>query len=1224
MASQSNVGAMPSPEVHWSHDGHANDDSEHNGHHGETGGSHDGGYVLFHGKGKAAKAKSSKGKAHKGGHGKGGSGKGSRHTSHDGKWEAGGGAWGSWPTASPKTPAPMAAPSSSTATPTLAPGPTKPPGPPSPPTPPSRTEYPTSFKPSLPTRPTPSPPRPPTPPTFPTYLPSASPAASTVPPPEDPPLVWLGVGGCTPRNPCPACHGDCDVDDDCAYPLECHKRSDDSTVPGCASGGEGDVPGADYCYDPVGGTPTTPTAAPVVGGSARPTPTTPTAAPVVGGSARPTMPGPSGSPSVLAPLPALTWRGVDGCTPSDPCPACAGDCDVDADCASDGNDSSGDDPSGGAAILACFKRADGSSDPVPGCRNGGPGDVPGADYCYDVRYAPTTSPTTSGGSGRPTRDAYFIRSQAWESDDDGDGGAASIARASPLAQGDLSDLRSLAPAGWCLSGALFPDYYQLITEACVPDDPSYEGAVVARMEQMDQLWAMDAEGYLRSVFDRSRCAMVPPSGVDTAAVAATEAPVEIGPCDDPNTLNRFTHDASASPSTLTLKKYPNLCVTFLGGDVANRGAPAYLSQCKNTAKYGWDFVAEGDLAERTPPPSPAPRLRYLGRDACTPEAPCPECTGDCDVDGDCQNGLRCFQRDRDDSTKVPRCAVGGPGDIPGADYCYDDGGGPTPPTPTPPTDPTNPAYPAPTPEPPLRWLGAEGCTATAPCQACEGDCDEDVDCLGDLVCHKRPVGGDGRVPGCAEGGMGDVPGGDYCSDPSATGASGFGFDEGPSRPSAADVNSRPRPPRPATMDERQVGLAPSAAPATAAPTSSSAPSGPTPPRPGVEATAAPTSSSAPSGPALPGMGGAATPMPTYRPTLPSGAAPGAEPGDPTEAPTPATTPGPPPSRPATPGPAPAEGGTAGGTAYPTLSPAAPTAPADEGTTVSPMAAPGASPRPPILAPVQIAPGESTLAPSAPVTSPQQPPGGPPPTAPAGTTVLPTYAPTPPPGRPSSMDGPPPTAPMGTTVLPTYAPAPPPGGPSQGLVEETTAAPSAAPAASGPAPEVTQTAAPAAKPSSSGDDGSGDGNGHHGGWGSWTSPPRPVASSGTSNGNNDASGHHHHHGTKPGKEGKAGKGAKATNIGQGHGHGSVETLAAAWGHGGTMVGIARARGHHHDKATTRGEREGEEQAEADAGAEAEVASAKEEDEDQARRHREDGKHEGSTRWDREHSDGEAGA
>ena len=32
--------------------------------------------------------------------------------------------------------------------------------------------------------------------------------------------------------------------------------------------------------------------------------------------------------------------------------------------------------------LACHKRADGASDPVPGCALGGAGDVPGVDYCY--------------------------------------------------------------------------------------------------------------------------------------------------------------------------------------------------------------------------------------------------------------------------------------------------------------------------------------------------------------------------------------------------------------------------------------------------------------------------------------------------------------------------------------------------------------------------------------------------------------------------------------------------------------------------------------------------------------------------------------------------------------------------------------------------------------------------------------------------------------------------
>lgn len=72
----------------------------------------------------------------------------------------------------------------------------------------------------------------------------------TLSPTPGPPLTWVGVEGCTIDNPCPACSGDCDISTDCLSGLECFKRTDSSNVPGCASGGVGDIPGADYCYTP--------------------------------------------------------------------------------------------------------------------------------------------------------------------------------------------------------------------------------------------------------------------------------------------------------------------------------------------------------------------------------------------------------------------------------------------------------------------------------------------------------------------------------------------------------------------------------------------------------------------------------------------------------------------------------------------------------------------------------------------------------------------------------------------------------------------------------------------------------------------------------------------------------------------------------------------------------------------------------------------------------------
>jgi hypothetical protein len=54
-------------------------------------------------------------------------------------------------------------------------------------------------------------------------------------------------------------------------------------------------------------------------------------------------------------------------------------------------------------------------------------------------------------------------------------------------------------------------------------------------------------------------------------------------------------------------------------------------------------------------------------------------------------------------------------------------------------------------------LGGSGCTSSSPCATCQGDCDHDNDCIGDLQCFQRSNGE--AVPGCA----GDHPADyDFC------------------------------------------------------------------------------------------------------------------------------------------------------------------------------------------------------------------------------------------------------------------------------------------------------------------------------------------------------------------------------------------------------------------------------------------------------------------------------
>jgi len=58
---------------------------------------------------------------------------------------------------------------------------------------------------------------------------------------------------------------------------------------------------------------------------------------------------------------------------------------------------------------------------------------------------------------------------------------------------------------------------------------------------------------------------------------------------------------------------------------------------------------------------------------------------------------------------------------------------------------------------PLLNLGSSGCTASKPCEACQGDCDRDTDCKSGLKCFQRS--GYDQVPGCAAGGKNGY---DYC------------------------------------------------------------------------------------------------------------------------------------------------------------------------------------------------------------------------------------------------------------------------------------------------------------------------------------------------------------------------------------------------------------------------------------------------------------------------------
>jgi hypothetical protein len=116
---------------------------------------------------------------------------------------------------------------------------------------------------------------------------------------------------------------------------------------------------------------------------------------------------------------------------------------------------------------------------------------------------------------------------------------------------------------------------------------------------------------------------------------------------------------------------------------------------------------------------------------CTPESPCGPCTGDCDIDADCDDGLECFQRFASENPwdPIPGCSGSG-GKI--VDYCY------------------NPEAPSRSEETyKLITLGRD-CTSEFPCAKCYGNCGTDDHCIGNLKCYQRTFNDNPweGVPGC--------------------------------------------------------------------------------------------------------------------------------------------------------------------------------------------------------------------------------------------------------------------------------------------------------------------------------------------------------------------------------------------------------------------------------------------------------------------------------------------
>lgn len=123
---------------------------------------------------------------------------------------------------------------------------------------------------------------------------------------------------------------------------------------------------------------------------------------------------------------------------------------------------------------------------------------------------------------------------------------------------------------------------------------------------------------------------------------------------------------------------------------------------------------------------------------CTTSDQCKRCEGHCSSDGDCQGDLVCFQK-VDGNPSVPGC-IGK--DFSRTDWCTS--GKPTP-VASPVLQQQSPSVIA----IPLNRKVRE-CNSRDPCGQCEGNCADDDDCEGSLICFQKGVAQPGvdAVPGC--------------------------------------------------------------------------------------------------------------------------------------------------------------------------------------------------------------------------------------------------------------------------------------------------------------------------------------------------------------------------------------------------------------------------------------------------------------------------------------------
>lgn len=478
---------------------------------------------------------------------------------------------------------------------------------------------------------------------------------------------------------CTMCQGDCNSDDDCADDLECFSRGNGerTAVPGCIGGGEGDLPGMDYCYMPEPPTTTTTTTT-----TETTTVTTTT----------------ESMELASADAPQLTF--ARECSAEEPCNACEGDCDKDTDCAGE---------------LLCFSRIQGSVEFVPGCTGMG---TAGMDYCYDpdgdIILPPTDATTTTttatstpqeelaGCSAEvkvcpgttivfyqnPARGCAFdlcpgetastassespdIISTTTESSTEGttspDTTTTTIVETT-VASGPITcDTLCLTelPAAFCPEGmADLPNCLSIeigeICEArgeCATDDSLNNCQTFDVYVRVECGGETPTQGYL----------MNNPAVTTESPMTSTSVTIDSVDAESANETNATVTDESMTLNSASIVENTTSAAALLENATSNalEEEPVVI----NSTVMPENPTSTATTTVATPLESTAkdiqPELNFVRE--CTSEEPCNACEGDCDLDDHCAAGLVCYRRMRGSVELVPGCTGVG---IPGMDFCY--------------------------------------------------------------------------------------------------------------------------------------------------------------------------------------------------------------------------------------------------------------------------------------------------------------------------------------------------------------------------------------------------------------------------------------------------------------------------------------------------------------------------------------------------------------------------